>query len=69
MQDYQCGKRSTPNQKGTSIRVADTNVMIKGFEVLAASAGKVVAVQNNIPDQVLTEQAKQNLQGQTHALG
>jgi len=64
IKDYQCGKRSTPNQKGTSIRVADTNVMIKGFEVLAASAGKVVAIQNNIPDQVLTDEAKKNLQGQ-----
>jgi len=64
IQDYQCGIRSTPNQKGTSIRVADTNVMIKGFEVLAASPGKVVAIQNDIPDQVLTEEAKQNLQGQ-----
>ena len=64
MQDYQCGERSTPNQKGTSIRLADTNVMLKGFEVLAASAGKVVAIQNDIPDQVLTDEAKQNLQGQ-----
>ena len=63
IQDYQCGKRSTPNQKGTSIRLADTNVMLKGFEVLAASAGKVVTIQNDIPDQVLTEEAKQNLQG------
>ena len=63
VQDYQCGERSTPNQKGTSIRLADTNVMIRGFEVLAASAGKVVAVQNDIPDQVLTEEAKKNLQG------
>ncbi len=64
VQDYQCGGMSAPKQKGTSIRLADTNEMIKGFEVLAASSGDVISIQNSIPDQVLNDQVKQNLKGQ-----
>jgi hypothetical protein len=64
IQDYKCGTMTTPNQKGTSIRVADTNQMIKGIEVIASAPGTVISIQNNIPDQVLTEQVKKNLLGQ-----
>ena len=38
--------------------------MIKGFEVLAANAGRVISIENSIPDQVLTDQVKQQLKEQ-----
>ena len=43
--------------------MSDTNEMIKGFEVLAANEGRVLSIQNSIPDQILNEQVKKSLKG------
>ena len=65
LQDYSCGSMTIPKVKGTSIRLSDTNELVKGYEIIAAAKGKITSVTSNIPDKILTEEIKKQLQNQT----
>jgi hypothetical protein len=48
--DYHCGHRTYDKHDGTDIRVLDMAAQKAGVDVLAAAAGKVVAVRDGVPD-------------------
>ncbi len=48
--DYQCGSRTKPNIKGTSILFVDYKTALKEQPVLAAANGRVIFVKNNLKD-------------------
>ena len=43
LQDYSCGSMTIPKVKGTSIRLSDTNELVKGYEIIAAAKGKITS--------------------------
>ncbi len=49
-QDYACGAQTYDGHKGTDIRILDDRMMAQGVAVLAAAAGRVRAVRDNMPD-------------------
>jgi hypothetical protein len=48
--DYHCGHRTYDKHDGTDIRLIDMAAQKAGVDVLAAAAGKVVAVRDGVPD-------------------
>ena len=50
MLDYHCGHRSEPAHNGIDIRVLDMAAMHRGVDVLAAAAGRVLAVRDGVAD-------------------
>jgi len=48
--DYRCGHRTYDKHDGTDIRLLDMAAQKAGVDVLAAAAGKVVAVRDGVPD-------------------
>ena len=48
--DYHCGHRTYDKHDGTDIRLLDMAAQKAGVDVLAAAAGKVVAVRDGVPD-------------------
>lgn len=48
--DFHCGHRTYDKHDGTDIRIPDMAAQQAGVDVLAAAAGKVVAVRDGIPD-------------------
>ena len=50
VRDYQCGGRSYDGHDGTDIRIPDMAVQRGGVEVLAAAAGTVTAIRDEVDD-------------------
>jgi hypothetical protein len=50
VRDYQCGGRSYDAHDGTDIRIPDMAVQRQGVEVLAAAAGTVTAIRDEVDD-------------------
>jgi hypothetical protein len=48
--DYRCGHRTNDAHDGTDIRLLDMAAQRAGVDVLAAAAGRVVAVRDGVPD-------------------
>ena len=48
--DYHCGHRTNDKHDGTDIRLLDMAAQRAGVDVLAAAAGRVVAVRDGVPD-------------------
>lgn len=48
--DYNCGRRTYDKHDGIDIRLLDMAGQRRGVEVLAAAAGRVVAVRDGVPD-------------------
>lgn len=48
--DYNCGHRTYDKHDGIDIRVLDMAQQRRGVDVLAAAAGKVIAVRDGVPD-------------------
>lgn len=50
VRDYQCGGRSYDGHDGTDIRIPDMTIQRQGIEVLAAAAGTVAAIRDEVDD-------------------
>lgn len=50
MLDYHCGHRTTDKHDGIDIRLLDIAAQRAGVDVLAAAAGRVIAVRDGVPD-------------------
>lgn len=61
--DYTCGTRSYDGHKGTDIALADLRAMRRGVEVLAAAAGVVRNIRDGVPDRLLDEDARSEVEG------
>ncbi|MFL5295270.1 MAG: M23 family metallopeptidase [Phenylobacterium sp.] len=48
--DFRCGHRTYDKHDGTDIRILDMAAQRAGVDVLAAAAGRVVAVRDGVPD-------------------
>jgi peptidase M23-like protein len=48
--DYRCGHRTTEKHDGIDFRVLDMAAQRAGVDVLAAAAGRVIAVRDGVPD-------------------
>jgi len=48
--DYNCGRRTYDKHDGIDIRLLDMAEQRRGVDVLAAAAGRVVAVRDGVPD-------------------
>jgi hypothetical protein len=48
--DYRCGHRTNDKHDGTDIRVLDMPAQRAGIDVIAAAAGRVMAVRDGVPD-------------------
>ncbi|MFI4966572.1 MAG: M23 family metallopeptidase, partial [Caulobacterales bacterium] len=48
--DYRCGHRTNDKHDGTDIRLLDMAAQRAGVDVLAAAAGRVVAIRNGVAD-------------------
>ena len=48
--DYRCGHRTTDKHDGIDFRVLDMAAQRAGVDVLAAAAGRVIAVRDGVPD-------------------
>ncbi|MGZ6038478.1 MAG: M23 family metallopeptidase [Phenylobacterium sp.] len=48
--DYRCGHRIEDKHDGIDIRIADMVAQRAGVDVLAAAAGRVIAVRDGVPD-------------------
>ena len=48
--DYRCGHRTNDKHDGVDIRLPDMAAQRTGVDVLAAAAGRVVAVRDGVPD-------------------
>jgi hypothetical protein len=48
--DYHCGQRTEPQHNAIDIRLLDLAQMRRGVDVLAAAAGRVVAVRDGVAD-------------------
>jgi hypothetical protein len=48
--DYRCGHRTNDKHDGTDIRILDMAAQRAGVDVIAAAAGRVVAVRDGVPD-------------------
>jgi hypothetical protein len=48
--DYRCGHRTYDKHDGVDIRILDMAAQRAGVDVLAAAAGRVVAVRDGVPD-------------------
>ena len=61
--DYNCGNRGYDGHDGTDIRLPNLAVMRDGVAVLAAAAGRVRAVRDEMPDVSVAEVGKKALKG------
>jgi len=61
--DYNCGNRGYDGHDGTDIRLPNLAVMRDGVAVLAAAAGRVRAVRDEMPDVSVAEVDRQTLKG------
>jgi hypothetical protein len=52
MVDYHCGHRTEPKHNAIDIRLIDMAQQKRGVDVLAAAAGRVLAVRDGVPDNV-----------------
>jgi hypothetical protein len=52
MLDYHCGHRTEPKHNAIDIRLIDMAQQKRGVDVLAAAAGRVLAVRDGVPDNV-----------------
>jgi murein DD-endopeptidase MepM/ murein hydrolase activator NlpD len=48
--DYRCGRRTYDKHDGIDIRLLDMAAQRQGVDVIAAAAGKVIAVRDGVPD-------------------
>jgi hypothetical protein len=48
--DYRCGHRTNDKHDGVDIRLTDMAAQRAGVDVLAAAAGRVIAVRDGVPD-------------------
>ena len=59
--DYQCGRRTQNNHKGTDFAVANFGEMKRGVAVLAAADGTVLRTRNNMQDISVLETGQQSV--------
>jgi Peptidase family M23 len=50
MQDYRCGRRVEDKHDGIDFRLTDMAAQRAGVDVLAAAAGRVIAIRDGVPD-------------------
>jgi hypothetical protein len=67
--DYKCGQRSYDNHHGTDIAIKDLVEMEKGVDVLAADAGTVLRVRDNMEDRVKTDKERELLLSENKGCG
>ena len=61
--DFTCGSLSYDGHSGTDIALPTLAAMEEGVRVLAAAAGTVVGVRDEMPDQILTAENRASIQG------
>ncbi len=62
-QDFTCGSLSYDGHSGTDIALPTLAAMEVGVQVLAAAAGTVVGVRDEMPDQILTAENRDSIKG------
>ena len=62
-QDFTCGSLTYDGHSGTDIALPTLAAMDNGVRVLAAAAGTVVGVRDEMPDQLLTRENRDSIQG------
>lgn len=60
--DYRCGPHTYDGHDGTDIRLLDMQAQARGVAVLAAAAGRVVAIRDGVPDEFLRPEKRAALQ-------
>ena len=61
--DYHCGSLTYDGHTGTDFRLRDLAAMQRGYAVIAAAPGRVVASRDGEPDMLLAERGKENIKG------
>jgi murein DD-endopeptidase MepM/ murein hydrolase activator NlpD len=61
--DYRCGLKTREGHKGTDIGLLSVQQMMRGVDVLAATAGKVRAIRDGVPDRPIHDQNRSSVAG------
>lgn len=61
--DYTCGLKSRDGHRGTDIALLSLDAMARGVDVLAAAPGIVAATRDGVPDQPVSDENRDQIQG------